>query len=177
MRFLWIDSRDTPYNDWLALRHRILREPLGLSFTLEDLAEERDHRHLIAVADETVFGGLTVICLDETSWKIRQVAVDEKLRGSGLGRDLMLRMETEAREKAVTRLVLNSREEVVPFYEKLGYDGVGDVFIEVGIPHRKMVRDLTRGEREKKIRIEKKVPLRRSTITCAKPFPKVGMKD
>lgn len=142
MKFLWIDSRDSPYNDWLALRHRILRAPLGLSFTPADLAEERDYRHLIAVEDEVILGGLTVICLDDTSWKIRQVAVDDGVRGKGLGRGLMLRMETDAREKEVTRLVLNSREEVVPFYEKLGYDGVGDVFIEVGIPHRKMIRDL-----------------------------------
>ena len=142
MNFLWIDSLDSRYQDWLALRHRILREPLGLSFSPEDLAEEVDYRHLIAVEEGVILGGLTVIQIDETSWKIRQVAVTEKMRGTGLGRELMLKMESAARKEGRTRLVLNSRINVVPFYEKLDYRNVGEVFIEVGIPHQKMILDL-----------------------------------
>ncbi len=142
MIFLWIDSRDSLYQNWLALRLRILREPLGLSFSPEDLAEERDYLHLIAVEEDLILGGLTVIQINETSWKIRQVAVTKKVRGTGLGRELMLKMESAARKERITRLVLNSRVNVVPFYEKLDYRSVGEVFIEVKIPHQKMISDL-----------------------------------
>lgn len=149
MNFLWIDSRDLLYSDWLALRYRILREPLGLSFSAEDLAAEKSQRHLIAVENDVVFGGLIVAPRDDTFWKVRQVAVTERARGKGLGSALMRRMESDARAGGVTSLVLHSREKVIPFYRNLGFTCVGDTFIEVGIPHRKMVRDLTGGERGK----------------------------
>lgn len=150
MKFLWIDSRDQLYDEWLALRHRILREPLGLSISPDDLATEKDQRHLIAVGDNvkdnvegnSLLGGLVVVPLDNFSWKIRQVAVDERFRRRGIGKQLMGAAEAFARKAGIQTLSLNSREKVISFYEQLGYCGVGESFIEVGIPHQKMIREI-----------------------------------
>jgi predicted GNAT family N-acyltransferase len=37
---------------------------------------------------------------------------------------------------------LHARKNVVPFYEKLGYHVEGDEFLEVGIPHLRMIKQL-----------------------------------
>jgi predicted GNAT family N-acyltransferase len=39
-------------------------------------------------------------------------------------------------------MVLNARDTAIPFYLHLGYELVGEPFVEVGIPHRKMRKAL-----------------------------------
>jgi ElaA protein len=36
-------------------------------------------------------------------------------------------------------IYLNAQESVISFYSKLGFEKVGDIFIEAGIPHQKMI--------------------------------------
>lgn len=143
MKTFWIaggDRADPTLAMWIALRERILREPLGLTFLEEDLAVERADRHLVAFDGETLIGGLLLQEREQEPgvWKIRQVAVEPLWQGKGIGRDLMLAAEAEAREAGITQLVLNARETVCGFYERLGYIAEGGWFLEVGIPHRRM---------------------------------------
>ena len=48
----------------------------------------------------------------------------------------------EARKRGHWELVLHAQEEVVPFYEKLGYSAHGPSFLEANIPHRAMRKPL-----------------------------------
>jgi len=79
---------------------------------------------------------------DETTVKIERVAVLADYRGEGVGRHVMGVVESRATEEGATKALLHSQERVRPFYERLGYEAVGDQFDEAGIPHRKMVKDL-----------------------------------
>ncbi|MMZ69082.1 putative N-acetyltransferase YjcF [compost metagenome] len=72
--------------------------------------------------------------------KMRQVAVDESLRGQQVGRRMVVFAEEIAREEGYARFVLNARQVAIPFYEKLGYNIISEEFTEVGIPHRKMAK-------------------------------------
>jgi predicted GNAT family N-acyltransferase len=135
------DRADPIYREWLELRHRVLREPLGLFYTDADLDAERGDRHLLALDDGgKVIGGLLVRGKDQPEgvWKIRQVAVTPSQQGHGVGRLLMETAAGEARESSNRSLVLHSREQVCGFYEKLGYRIEGEAFSEIGIPHRRM---------------------------------------
>jgi predicted GNAT family N-acyltransferase len=127
----WIEKHDPLYPGWVALRQRILREPLGLRTSEAELEVESNQLHLIAVP------------LSPESWKIRQVAIDPFFQGQGLGRQLMERAIGDAGEKGIAEIVLHSRSNVVGFYERLGFSPVGPEFEEVGIPHRKMVLTLS----------------------------------
>lgn len=135
---LWIDSEDFRFREWVALRQLILRDPIGLIYTETDLEAERDERHLIMERSGRLLGGLAVKVLTEERWKIRQVAVTESERGTGLGVLVMKHAMSVAMEESVTEIVLHARETVVAFYEKLGFSVVGEPFEEVGIPHRRM---------------------------------------
>jgi predicted GNAT family N-acyltransferase len=144
VKTLWLagqDRADTFYREWMDLRRRVLREPLRLVYSDSDLEAERDDRHLLAL-DEAgkVIGGLLVREKDQPPgvWKIRQVAVEPALQGTGIGRHLMTLVAREAADSGISTLVLHSRESVCGFYEKLGYRLEGEAFDEIGIPHRRM---------------------------------------
>lgn len=126
----------------IALRDRILRQPLGLYFTPEQLAEEAEEYHLTAWEGNRLLGCLVLKPVDAFSVKMRQVAVLEEAQGRGIGRMLVDWSEQFAREHLFKELVLHARDTAVPFYEHLGYELVGDTFYEVSIPHRKMRKGL-----------------------------------
>ncbi len=125
----------------VALRRRVLRHPLGLDFTDEELAAEVTDFHLVAVLDSEVVGCLVLTPKGE-SVKMRQVAVSETLQRSGVGRRMVTLSEELGRREGFAEMVLNARATAVPFYLSLGYELVGDEFVEVGIPHRKMRKPL-----------------------------------
>lgn len=135
---VWIDSEDFRFPDWIALRQVLLRDPIGLVYTEEDLEAEKSERHLVALIEGEIIGGLAVRPLDQGGWKIRQVAVAEALQGKGFGACLMEHAIAAAGDESVPMITLHSRETVVPFYEKLGFTVMGERFFEVGLPHRRM---------------------------------------
>ncbi len=132
-------ARDT---ELLALRYRVLRQPLGLRYTPEQLAAEQDHIRLAAVVDGTLSACVLLAPLDTTTIKIRQMAVDVHHQGTGLGLTLLHYAESVARNTFYQTVELHARETVTGFYEKAGYTITGEPFIEVTIPHRKMVKHL-----------------------------------
>ncbi len=73
---------------------------------------------------------------------MRQVAVPNKRRGHGVGRDLVKFAEALVWAECGDEIFLHSREPVVGFYEALGYERVGESFAEIGIPHQRMRKRL-----------------------------------
>ena len=127
----------------LALRYDILRKPLDMDFTAEQIAAEYDSVHLACYDDGwELLGCLTLLPVDKSSVKMRQVAVAAHAQARGVGRFLVDASENWARKKGFSKMILHARETAVPFYLKLGYQKVGKQFEEVGIPHFKMERGL-----------------------------------
>jgi predicted GNAT family N-acyltransferase len=129
---------------WQAvdLRLRVLRIPLGLNFTQEQLSAEDTDAHLIAIEGDKVVGCLVMTPKSSDIVKMRQVAVEPELQGSGLGTKMVAASEDWAKQKGYQRIELNARDTAVAFYLKLSYQTVGDPFVEVSIPHRKMEKEL-----------------------------------
>ena len=71
--------------------------------------------------------------------KVERVAVLASERGRGLGRQLMLALHAEPMRRRLPKLKLNAQAAVVGFYEDLGYESVGERFMEAGIEHQAMV--------------------------------------
>jgi predicted GNAT family N-acyltransferase len=133
----------------LALRERVLREPLGLTFSEADLVPDKTDFHFAAFSNGGGAGssGDLVGCLilsprEAGEIKMRQVAISPECQGRGVGRKLVEASEAFAREKGFQKMKLNARETAVPFYLSLGYELIGEPFTEVGIPHRLMQKSL-----------------------------------
>jgi GNAT superfamily N-acetyltransferase len=138
-----LEIREFPYKskDYdraLALRDRILRAPLNLVFTEEFLLLDRDSIHIGAFLGAEILGCLSLLPAGKSTIKMRQVAVSEQAQGLGVGRKLVEASEIAARKLGVNVITLSARDTAIPFYLRLGYECVGEPFIEVSIEHRTM---------------------------------------
>lgn len=130
------------YDQLVQLRREVLRLPLGLDFTPEQLAAEKDEIHLGLFEGDDLVACLQLVLKEPGKVKMRQVAVHPKRQGMGLGRKLVEASEQLARERGWTEIELHARETAVPFYLSLGYFIAKEPFEEVGIPHRFMAKKL-----------------------------------
>ena len=122
----------------VALRHRVLRAPLGLAFTNADLAAEADQLHLALWLGNTLAGTVLLLPPDRNSAKLRQMAIDPASAGRGLGTLLLCHAEAELRRLGATEAWLSARATAIGFYARCGYIPEGDPFTEVTLPHRLM---------------------------------------
>jgi predicted GNAT family N-acyltransferase len=113
-----------------------------LEFTDEELASESEEFVYAAFDEGDLVGTLNYVVLPGGVFKMRQVAVDPRSQGRGVGRLLVEASEVSLGGKGGLEIVLNARDTAVPFYQALGYETVGEPFEEVGIPHRKMKKRL-----------------------------------
>jgi predicted GNAT family N-acyltransferase len=126
----------------LVLRHAVLRKPLGLAFTAEELAAEPSSIHVAATIGAELVGCLLLVPVDATRLRMRQVVVDAKYRGLGVGARLLQFAEALASDRRTEEILLHAREEVVRFYERSGYAVTGPGFIEVTLKHFPMRKRL-----------------------------------
>ena len=126
----------------VELRYKVLREPLGLIYTAAQLAEEKDEIHLVATQNTKVLGVVVLKKLDNFVLIMRQVAVDSNLQKSGIGKKMVVFSVQYAVENGFNSIELHARDAAKDFYLKLDYHIVGDMFVEVGIPHYEMKKVL-----------------------------------
>lgn len=126
----------------VELRTKVLRAPLGLVYTTEQLAAEKDEVHIVATIGDKVAGVLLLKIAAPSVLKMRQVAVDPALQHSGIGSKLVAFAEQYASAHGYVEIELHARDAAKVFYLKAGYRIVGDVFTEVGLPHYKMKKNL-----------------------------------
>ncbi len=137
-----IDFGSLDHKKMVILRKSILRAPLGLTFTEEELDEEKEDILLGCFDDDTLEGCCILTKVEEGVLKLRQMAVIDGLQGKGIGRALMNFAETIAKDAKFNKIVMNARASAVGFYEKLDYTISSDQFLEVTIPHFEMEKKL-----------------------------------
>ncbi|MFZ4475651.1 MAG: GNAT family N-acetyltransferase [Saprospiraceae bacterium] len=143
MYILQIAFGTPAFDEAVQLRYEVLRRPLGLTYTVEQLSAEYDQLHLAAYSDAAVLiGYLNLTPQDAQIVKMRQVAVAPTWQRKGVGNALVKASEELSQQLGFARMVLHARETAVPFYNALGYNSVGAQFEEVGIPHFRMEKAL-----------------------------------
>jgi predicted GNAT family N-acyltransferase len=78
----------------------------------------------------------------EGQGKVERICVLSKVRGKGAGKMIMNFIEEHARSMNVPALILNAQTHAIPFYENLGYSVTSDEFLDAGIPHKSMKKEL-----------------------------------
>jgi predicted GNAT family N-acyltransferase len=74
--------------------------------------------------------------------KLERICVLEDARGKSFGKEMIEAMEQVVKEKGFYKAKLNAQTQAEGFYEKLGYHTVSGEFMDAGIPHVTMVKDL-----------------------------------
>lgn len=137
-----IDHGSIQHRLMVDLRFLMLRKPLGLTFTKEDLEFEKNDTLIGFFDDERLEGCCILTKEDEKTVRLRQMAVLSGLQGKGIGRVIMSFAENIARDRGFKKLNMHARKTAQGFYEKLGYHVEGPEFEEVTIPHVEMVKEL-----------------------------------
>jgi N-acetylglutamate synthase-like GNAT family acetyltransferase len=137
-----IDHNSKEYNQMVELRKQILRKPLGLDFSKEDLEKEKEDLLIAAYEDDQMLGCCILTQIDPTAVTLRQMAVKAGLQGKGIGRVLMQFAENIARDRGYKKVCMHARKSAAGFYERLGYAISGEEFTEVTIPHYNMEKQL-----------------------------------
>lgn len=149
MRIERIDTNHALYPGACALRQRVLLDPIDYTldrFRAEYPGMEERFEHFVAVeADAEVVG---VVCLfadpdaEPPTGKLMQMAVEARLRGSGIGRRLVDTLLDFAWGPAgLERVYCHARRDACGFYERLGWVYEGTPFMEAAIEHMRMAVD------------------------------------
>jgi len=133
-----------------AVRLEVFVKEQGVPEEEELDAYDSEAVHFVAkdTASKKVIGTARLIQKSPEIGKIGRVAVLPDHRGKGVGTKIMQAIESFARARNFRYLELDAQLQAIPFYERLGYTAMGDIFLDAGIPHRKMKKSLRRTEME-----------------------------
>jgi len=137
-----IDHGTSEYQQMVKLRDDILRRPLGLAFSPQELEKEKDNMLIGAFEDEQMLGCCMLVEESPSIVRLRQMAVLNDLQGKGIGRALMNFAENLARDRGFKTISMHARKNTVVFFEKMGYKVSGGEFTEITIPHYIMEKEL-----------------------------------
>lgn len=138
--------------DALAVRHAVFVEEQGVpeDREVDEYDDHPDTIHFVAYASggdgrpsgRRAIGAARLRPYGDGVGKVERVAVRGAHRGEGVGRRLMAAVERTAAERGFETLALDSQTHAAGFYERLGYGTVGEEFMDAGIPHVSMEREL-----------------------------------
>ena len=137
-----IDHGTIEYQQMVKLRDDILRKPLGLTFSSQELEKEKENMLIAAFEEEDMLGCCMLVEENQSTVRLRQMAVLNDLQGKGIGRALMNFAENLARDRGYKVLSMHARKNTIGFYEKMGYKVASDEFTEITIPHIIMEKKL-----------------------------------
>ncbi|MEO6393442.1 MAG: GNAT family N-acetyltransferase [Pyrinomonadaceae bacterium] len=119
-------------DDFLGQQREHLEDPLPESYVVafREIQADRNNHLIVAVMGDVVIGTLQLTFTPSISFRggkratVESVRVDEKLRGKGIGRELMLWAIERARREGCIAMQLTThaeREAAHRFYENLGF--------------------------------------------------------
>jgi predicted GNAT family N-acyltransferase len=94
--------------------------------------------HVLAEAGDVAIGTGRLL----PDGHIGRMAVLSPWRRKGVGSAILEALVRLAAQRDMKRIALNAQTHARPFYERHGFQVEGEAFMEAGIPHVAMVRDL-----------------------------------
>ena len=125
-----------------AIRYEVFVLGQGVPPELEVDGHDPRCMHVLALWKDEAVGTGRLRTLPDGGVKVERVAVRGAFQGRGVGARLMQELEALAEQAGHSGVQLNAQAAVVPFYAGLGYETVGEPFMEASIKHQKMVKAL-----------------------------------
>jgi predicted GNAT family N-acyltransferase len=129
------------WNDAVSVRRAVFVEEQHVPEEEEIDEFENEATHFVLYDGERAVGAGRFRTIDGIG-KIERICVLSDYRNRGAGRLIMESIELFARENGIAKAKLNAQTHAERFYEKLGYKTVSDIFMDAGIPHITMIKQL-----------------------------------
>ncbi len=126
------------------IRKKVFVEEQGIP--LEDEFDEFDtlnalSEHILVYYKEQPVGTGRIRYVDGLG-KLERICILKAYRKFGLGKVIIKALEGIAEDKGLSGVTLHGQTQAEGFYKKLGYQTSSDVFMEDGIPHILMTKEL-----------------------------------
>jgi predicted GNAT family N-acyltransferase len=121
------------------IRHRVFVEEQGVPREIELDEHDASCVHAVAFDERGAPVGTGRLLPDA---HIGRIAVLEDRRRHGVGTLVLNKLIEAARERGHREVLLSAQVHAVGFYRRHGFETVGDIYEEAGIPHRAMRRAL-----------------------------------
>lgn len=125
-----------------GIRQRVFQGEQGISATDDFDGLDMEAEQFVAYDDSFPIGTARYRVLGNGVGKVERVAVVQEYRGKKVGQAIMEAIARVAAEQGLVELCLDAQLSAASFYKNLGYQAVGGVMDEVGIPHLKMEMNL-----------------------------------
>lgn len=123
------------------IRVNVFQKEQGVDPALEFDGYDDHCLHFLAYLEEEPVGTTRIRYLDESTAKIERLAVLSHARSQGIGTALMKQaIALISKQEKYEKIVIHAQVYIQALYEKLGFQPVGDRFIEGEILHIKMVK-------------------------------------
>ncbi|AFY56381.1 putative acyltransferase [Rivularia sp. PCC 7116] len=122
------------------IRRRVFQDEQNVQAQLDIDGKDKFCPQLIAYLDNAVVGTARIRYLDRKTAKIERLAVLSYARGNGIGKRLMQKALEVIASENIAEVYINAQEYIKGLHQQLGFEQVGEAFLEAGIPHVKMVK-------------------------------------
>ncbi len=137
-----IPYQSSEYTTMCELRNEVLRRPINLLLTDEDIKKELNDIFIAAFDNQEIIGCCILTAINKQEIKLRQMAVKKGHQRKGIGKAILQYAEQTALANGYSIIILHARKDAVEFYQRNGYFVEGDEFTEVGIPHYEMIKQI-----------------------------------
>ncbi len=129
-----------------ALRRQVFVIEQGIDPALEWTNDDDQFRSVLAldVAGHPI--GTGRIKVETGTATIGRMAVLHPNRSRGVGGAILSRLIEIGKAEGANKFELSAQVAAINFYQRHGFEAFGDVYLDAGIEHRKMIRTEKRGQ-------------------------------
>ena len=121
-----------------ALREEVFIREQSVPAEMEWDEFDGQSRHVVAMADGVPIGTGRLL----PDGHIGRMAVLREWRGQGVGSAMLTTLMRDCAQARHARVVLNAQIQAMPFYLRHGFQAEGEEFLDAGIAHRRMWRNI-----------------------------------
>jgi predicted GNAT family N-acyltransferase len=136
-----VASTSSEVDEALELRRRVFVGQQGVTLDADRDGLDASAIHVVAVDDAQVIGTCRLV-LDGGLARLGRMAVEDSVRGRGIGAAILAEAERQARTAGAERIRLHAQIAARSLYERGGFVVQGEEFMEEGIPHLTMEKPL-----------------------------------
>jgi predicted GNAT family N-acyltransferase len=136
-----IVENQSELNDAYSVRKTVFIHEQNVPAEEEIDQHEDEATHFVMYKDGSPVGAGRFRVFDHFG-KVERICVLKEMRKSGAGKAIMNEIEIFASSQGLHKLKLNAQTHAIPFYSGLGYEIISEEFMDAGIPHKTMVKQI-----------------------------------
>ena len=140
--FKFIQYNSPPYTEALRLREDVMRKPLGILLSEEDIKDDDNKTHICGYYGDELVCGCSLKVIHHKIAHIYSVFVKQIYQNQGIGQELMTFAESYAKSLGVARLYVEGRKAAQRFYQKCDFTPCGSEYVDMNILHQDMRKDI-----------------------------------